>query len=927
MGKDNPSLSAKNSPCLMVALFIILPLVAMILLLLTFLPFWQYYRIFCEYRIHPVNADKIIAASGIDSKFIAGREKALLAGDWKMLLSAEPKNPVWFAQDFMSSYSARHSWKNGLPVANGTLVTPSKLEEASKIDPTNALYDYFAAVEMLYTGSEYDVKQHAASIKSRVKLMEALPYFLQGLQKTRYCNYWQEIADQRMQLANYVSGIRANIWQSYLYSASVSDFDLCNYFAQALPMWADELIKSGHHDQAEQLLDCWSILVLQYTQSSYFWQLHRSCFMIKDFRQTLPPLYRKLGKPEKADSIDSITAKISNMWLRRYEQNNNSQTRKKVKEDFQRYAPSSQQYLASSLMPGEYNLNDYAIGRAWEYAISDRLVILITMLLMLSLLIGCSLAWLIIRLRLRQKLQPGLFVTNWKSLVYLALFGVIIPLGLWWLMTIIPSGSRDYALNYSSLNFIAQDLFLVLALTLWPLALLGYVVDKRDSELILPGIKHPAAYHLCAITVILIAVAGIALVPWNGKYAISLTTIIPQSQYIYDYNYYFNTPQNMIFWIIIAGIGVAFLLLPLIEAYRCRRDEQRCLKVGVKAAAFTIFASVIIIVLSGVAGICACHEQRLLEMDRINHDQYCGNSPRDKAGAQYRQYIREQLAALPPVTVPQVTYTLIDNKSFCDMVMSSPDVRIEKAIKQGADVNAADESGHTALMLACRYRDAKIIDLLLRHGAKVDSWCPPQPSHNWLNTEMLTGVDALMTAAFYNSDPAVIHLLLKYGADPNRRAQHGYSRCGNGIFLSNQMTPMMFAAWNNNPAVIQALLDAGVKVSEQKNFWFESILEMACLNNPDPQVAMQLKKNGAKLSRNSDKMNFTITACGGVDNEVQDKACRRLQAMISVGFDPSVKDDKGMTVMDYARKNRALNNPNTIKRLETIIKRHSNVEK
>ena len=854
--------------------------------------------------------------------------KALLASDWKKLYTDEQQNPAWFAQDFLRFYHTQtHSWNNGRPVAH-IPITSDKLAEADKIDPGNALFDYTAAVEMLYLGTEYDDKRHAPSIKSRVKLMEALPYFLQGLQKPRYCNYWQEIAGQRMQLAKYVTGIRADIWQNYLYSAPIYGYDFSDYFTQALPMWADELIKSGHPDQAEQLLDCWSRLAGQYSQSSYFWQLHSLCFMIKDFRQTLPPLYSKLGKPEKAAAVEAITDKISNMWLRRYEQNNNSQTRKKVKEDFQRYAPSSQQYLASSLMPGEYNLNDYAIGRAWEYAISDRLVILITMLLMLSLLIGCSLAWLIIRLRLRQKLQPGLFVTNWKSLAYLALFGVIIPLGLWWLMTIIPSGSRDYALNYSSLNFIAQGLFLVLALTLWPLALLGYVVDKRDSELILPGIKHPAAYHLCAITVILIAVAGIALVPWNGKYAISLTTIIPQSQYIYDYNYYFNTPQNMIFWIIIAGIGVAFLLLPLIEAYRCRRDEQRRLKVGVTAAAFTIFASVIIIVLSGVAGICACHEQRLLEMDRINLDQYCGNSPRDKAGAQYRQYIREQLAALPPVTVPQVTYTLIDNKSFCDMVMSSPDVRIEKAIKQGADVNAADESGHTALMLACRYRDAKIIDLLLRHGAKVDSWCPPQPSHhNWLNTEMLTGVDALMTAAFYNSDPAVIHLLLKYGANPNRRAQHGYSRYGSGIFLSDQTTPMMFAAWHNNPAVVQALLDAGVKVSEQKNFWFESILEIACLNNPDPQVAMLLKKNGAKLSRNSDQMNSMITACGGFDIEIPDKACRRLQAMINVGFDPAVKDDRGMTVMDYARKNRALNNPDTIKRLETIIKRHSNVEK
>ena len=121
-----------------------------------------------------------------------------------------------------------------------------------------------------------------------------------------------------------------------------------------------------------------------------------------------------------------------------------------------------------------------------------------------------------------------------------------------------------------------------------------------------------------------------------------------------------------------------------------------------------------------------------------------------------------------------------------------------------------------------------------------------------------------MTAAFYNSNPAVIHLLLRYGADPNRHAQRGYSRSDGLLFISDQMTPIIFAAWHNNPAVIQALLDAGVKVPDQKNFWYESTLEMACLNNPDPQVAMLLKKNGAKLSRNSDQMNSMITACGGL---------------------------------------------------------------
>ncbi|MHB9138799.1 MAG: ankyrin repeat domain-containing protein, partial [Victivallaceae bacterium] len=845
MKEDAVNISAGKLSCQRLAWVGILPLMAIILLVLTALPFWQYWQVFKEYRVHPVDADNIIAAAGIDDKVITEQERALLSDDWKKLRAAEPRNPIWFAQDFMSTCFTQNSWRNDKPIAHIPGIPP-KLEETAVIDPGNALFDYSAAVEILYLGSEYDGKRHSGNIRNRVKLMEALPYFLDGLKKPRYSNYWREIADRRMQMAKYVSGARANIWKSYLYSASIYDYDFYDYFTQALPLWADELIRSGHPVQAEQLLDCWSRLALQYSQSSYLWQVHSLVSMIKDFHKTLPPLYLKLGKPDKAAAVGEMTDKISAMWLRRYAQNNDSPMRKSVMEDFRRYAPSSQQHLAVSLLPGEYDLADYATGLAREYAIGDHLAILITMLLLLSLLTGCGLAWLFIRFRLRQTLLRGLLITNWKSLAYLALFGVIIPLALWLLLTIMPSGGRNYAINYSGINFIAQSLFLMFALTLWPLALYGYAVEKRAVSIGLADTKHPVRHYLVTIAIILVAIAGIALFPWGGKSSLNLSTIIPQAQYIYNYDYYFAKPENPAFWIIIAVIALSFLLLPLLEAFRRRGDQARLLKAGATAAAFVIGASVIIIVLSVASRLIASHEENLLARDKVTIEQYRWNSPGDIATAECRQYLRRKLAVLPPVTVPQVTYTLTDNKSFCAMVISSPYSRLEEAVKQGSDVNAVDESGHTALMLACRYRDVQIIDLLLRHGAKVDSWCPPQPYSSGHNPEMLTGVDALMTAAFYNPDPAVIRLLLKHGADLNRCAKRGYSRDASATFLSDQMTAMMFAARHNNPAAVQALLDAGAKIPEQQKYWYKSLLEMACFNNPDPQVAMLLKKNGAE---------------------------------------------------------------------------------
>ncbi len=77
---------------------------------------------------------------------------------------------------------------------------------------------------------------------------------------------------------------------------------------------------------------------------------------------------------------------------------------------------------------------------------------------------------------------------------------------------------------------------------------------------------------------------------------------------------------------------------------------------------------------------------------------------------------------------------------------------VQRLLERGAKVN---QPGWTALHYAATGPDSKIVELLLERGAEVDA-----PSPN--------GTTALMMAAQYGSE-ASVELLLKRGADPERR--------------------------------------------------------------------------------------------------------------------------------------------------------------
>ena len=113
---------------------------------------------------------------------------------------------------------------------------------------------------------------------------------------------------------------------------------------------------------------------------------------------------------------------------------------------------------------------------------------------------------------------------------------------------------------------------------------------------------------------------------------------------------------------------------------------------------------------------------------------------------------------------------------------------IETLIENGENVNAVDDQGRTALMLAAMYiPDPLAVYVLINHGAKVNAKTPD------------TGKTALFFALQYNKNPKVILTLLGNGADQDIKDVFGrtaYDYADRNSKLKNDPVLSLFHAYH-----------------------------------------------------------------------------------------------------------------------------------
>jgi uncharacterized protein len=159
-----------------------------------------------------------------------------------------------------------------------------------------------------------------------------------------------------------------------------------------------------------------------------------------------------------------------------------------------------------------------------------------------------------------------------------------------------------------------------------------------------------------------------------------------------------------------------------------------------------------------------------------------------------------------------------------DAVMAKDREAVKALLKNGADVNAAQGDGMTALHWAARNGDTELTQMLLFAGANVKA------------TTRLGGYTALMMAAS-QGHANVIAALLASGSD---------AKAANALGT----TPLMLAAASGNPQAITTLVENGAELEAREKTFGQTPLMFAAASNR-VEAMKALIKAGSQIAATS----------------------------------------------------------------------------
>ena len=141
-----------------------------------------------------------------------------------------------------------------------------------------------------------------------------------------------------------------------------------------------------------------------------------------------------------------------------------------------------------------------------------------------------------------------------------------------------------------------------------------------------------------------------------------------------------------------------------------------------------------------------------------------------------------------------------------DAVMRGDAAMVRTLLKQGADVNAAQTDGMTALHWAASRGDAELAAMLLAAGARVD---------------VLTR----------NGNYTPLHLAARSGRAPVVKALLGAGADVKAVTTTGGASALHFAAADGDSATVAALLDKGAPVDMREGAWSQTPLMWASSYN------------------------------------------------------------------------------------------------
>lgn len=229
---------------------------------------------------------------------------------------------------------------------------------------------------------------------------------------------------------------------------------------------------------------------------------------------------------------------------------------------------------------------------------------------------------------------------------------------------------------------------------------------------------------------------------------------------------------------------------------------------------------------------------------------------------------------------------------------------VRRLIAAGADVNAKNDDGLTALMVAAKKNSADVAKLLLAAGADTEAkdddgmtalmYAAANNAADMAKLLIDAGADieakdkysetALMKAAAQRNSTDVARLLIAAGADVNAKDNNGG-------------TALMNAATFNAADVVRLLIESGADVNAKIYTGYTALMSAASGNFTD--VAKLLIAAGADVNAKTDNggtalMDAAFWNASGV-----------ARLLLAAGADMNAKDSSGNTALMYATDNGA----------------------
>ena len=221
--------------------------------------------------------------------------------------------------------------------------------------------------------------------------------------------------------------------------------------------------------------------------------------------------------------------------------------------------------------------------------------------------------------------------------------------------------------------------------------------------------------------------------------------------------------------------------------------------------------------------------------------------------------------------------------------------KIRMLVAKGADVNARANTGRTPLLLAAAHAgSAEKVEFLLAKGAQV-------------NALDRAGLNALAEAAAAG-DVAVLKLLLAKGGDVHikqsarfidiRRADteiiHEVVRRADRRSVG--ITPMMFAVNSGNREAVRLLLERDPDVNAETKASLTAL--MIAAPKGDPEMIKLLLDHGAKVNVKDERGLTPLLLAAGAES----RNTEVVRLLIEKGADLAAKDNNGDTALAWARK-------------------------